>query len=658
MLGRKGPPLRVAIQDVSLEVDGGRFAAKAVSGRLVKVTARVFADGHDHLAARLLHRRAGGEWSAVEMLDTGNDVWAAEFVAGPPGMYEVSIEGWMDVYGTWLSGLRKKEAAGQDLTVEVRVGAELLSSAEPTAPANERHLLRDAATTLPGLNGAEAVALASAVHPAMARYQDRGSVCTLEAPLRLLVERERAGSGAWYEFFPRSTAGDGSHGTFATSERMLEYAAGMGFDVIYLPPIHPIGRVNRKGPNNTLTPGDHDPGSPWAIGSAEGGHLAIHPELGTAGDFHHFIERAAELGLEVAMDIAFQCAPDHPWVTEHPEWFKHLPDGSIRYAENPPKKYEDIVPFDFECEEWQALWDALCGVVLHWAEFGVRIFRVDNPHTKPFAFWEWLIARVREQYPDVVFLSEAFTRPAVLHYLAKVGFSQSYTYFTWRNTKREIIDYITELNGGEGHAYLRPNFWPNTPDILPQYLQAGGRPAFMVRFVLAATLSGNYGIYGPAFELCDATPREPGSEEYFHSEKYEVKQWGLDNAWSLRDFIARVNQIRREVPAFRSQGGPVFHETDNDRLLAYSRTDEATGQTVLVVANLDPHFRQSGYVSLGASVELEGEGLFQVHDLLGGARYLWQGRRNYVELDPQVTPAHIFVLRTTRRSERDFEYFL
>ncbi len=652
------PPSRVAIEDVSLAVNGGRFAAKAVAGHPVRVRARIFADGHDHLAGRLLHRPRGGEWASVEMRELGNDTWSAEFTAGPPGFYEVTVEGWIDTYDTWLAGLKKREAAGQDLSVELQVGALMIRAAEGNAPARERRVLREAADELPGLAGSEAVALASAVHPAMSVYQDRGLVRTMDAPLPLVVERERAGSGAWYEFFPRSTSGDGSHGTFATSERMLEYAASMGFDVVYLPPIHPIGRKNRKGPNNTLTPGENDPGSPWAIGSSDGGHVAIHPELGTADDLKRFMDRASELGLELALDIAFQCAPDHPWVSEHPEWFKHLPDGSIRYAENPPKKYEDIVPFDFECENWQELWDALCGVVLHWAEFGVRIFRVDNPHTKPFAFWEWLIATVRARYPDVVFLSEAFTRPAVLHHLAKVGFSQSYTYFTWRNTKEEIIDYVGELNEGVGHAYLRPNFWPNTPDILPQYLQAGGRPAFMVRLVLAATLSGNYGIYGPAFELCEATPRDPGGEEYYNSEKYEVKRWDLESPWSLRDFITRVNQIRRDLPAFRSFGAPVFHATDNDRLLAYSRTDEETGQTVLVVANLDPHFRQSGFVTLGDTVPVQGDGLYQVHDLLGGARYLWQGLRNYVELDPQVTPAHIFVLRTTRRSERDFEYFL
>lgn len=647
------------IASVSPEVDGGRYAAKAVEGRSVHVSARIFADGHETLAAVLMHRAAGEEWSVVPMEDTGNDRWIASFRAGPPGRYEFALEAWIDRYATWLAGLKKREDAGQDLAVEVLVGAEMIEAAAAAAPAADRGLMVRAANALREANGTAAVSLAESMKPAMAEHQDRSPVRKYERVVPLLVESERAGSGAWYEFFPRSTGRGLEHGTFATAAAMLPYVKEMGFEVVYLPPIHPIGEKNRKGPNNTLVAGPSDPGSPWAIGSHYGGHTAVHPDLGTLDDFDHFLDVAGRHGLDVALDIAFQCAPDHPWVTEHPGWFKKLPDGSIRYAENPPKRYEDIVPFDFECEDWLELWRALRDVVLFWAARNVRVFRVDNPHTKPFAFWEWLIGEVRKQYPDTVFLSEAFTRPAVLHHLAKVGFSQSYTYFTWRNTKQEIIEYITELNEGPGHAYLRPNFWPNTPDILPHYLQAGGRPAFMLRFVLAATLSGNYGIYGPAFELCEAAAREQGSEEYYNSEKYEIKDWQLESPWSLKEFITRVNGIRRDCDAFCGDDAPLFHETDNDRLIAYSRSDRDSGQTVLVVVNLDPHFKQSGFVTIRPEIELgESPGMYQAHDLLGGARYLWEGRRNYVELDPQVTPAHIFVLRTRRTTERDFEYFL
>jgi starch synthase (maltosyl-transferring) len=651
-------PSRVAIVDVSPQVDGGRYPAKATAGRTVSVTGRVFADGHEALGVELLHREPGGEWRRTPMIDRGNDLWRAEFEVGPPGTYQFTIEGWIDRYCTWLHGLEKRHAAGQDLAVEVEVGAGFIRAAAQRASGEDAQALLGAAERLGSANGEAAVALASSVAPMVIAHQDREPVRRYERELEVLVERERAAAGAWYEFFPRSTGTAGQHGTFETAAAFLPYVRGMGFDVVYLPPIHPIGAVNRKGPNNTLNATEGDHGSPWAIGAREGGHTAIHPLLGTEDDFAMFIEAARGLDLEVAMDIAFQCAPDHPWVTEHPEWFNHLPDGSIRYAENPPKKYEDIVPFDFECESWPELWAALRDVVRYWADFGIRIFRVDNPHTKPFAFWEWLIADVRASYPDAVFLSEAFTRPAVLHHLAKVGFSQSYTYFTWRNTRQEILEYVTELNAGPGHAYLRPNFWPNTPDILPHYLQAGGRPAFMVRLVLAAMLSGNYGIYGPAFELCEAQPREPGSEEYLNSEKYEVKHWDIDSPWSLREFITRVNQVRRQVPAFQDPGPPVFHDTDNERLLAFTRSDSQTGQTALVVVNLDPHFKQSGHVTLAQGSMPATEGLYQVHDLLGGARYLWQGHVNYVELDPQVTPAHIFVLRTERRTEHDFEYFL
>jgi starch synthase (maltosyl-transferring) len=433
----------------------------------------------------------------------------------------------------------------------------------------------------------------------------------------------------------------------------------MGFDVLYLPPIHPIGRVDRKGKNNALVALPDDVGSPWAIGASEGGHKSVHPALGTLDEFRRLVAKAKEHGLEIALDIALQCAPDHPYVKEHPDWFRWRADGTVQYAENPPKKYQDIYPFFFETDDWQALYAELKSVFLFWIEQGVRIFRVDNPHTKPFPFWEWVIDEVKKSHPSTIFLSEAFTRPKVMRRLAKLGFTQSYTYFTWRNTKPELIEYLTELTQSEAREYLRPNFWPNTPDILPEYLQFGGRPAFMSRLVLAATLSANYGIYGPAFELCENTPREPGSEEYLHSEKYQLRDWDLQRADSLKDFIARLNRIRRENPALHSNAGLRFHAIDNDELICYSKTSEDGANTVLVVANLDPYQVQAGWLELPLSeLRLERERPFQVHDLLSGARYLWHGARNYVRLDPQVVPAHLLRLRRRVRSERDFDYFM
>jgi starch synthase (maltosyl-transferring) len=433
----------------------------------------------------------------------------------------------------------------------------------------------------------------------------------------------------------------------------------MGFDVLYLPPIHPIGRTKRKGKNNTLTPLPDDVGVPWAIGAAEGGHKSIHPDLGTLDDFRHLVTKAQEHGMEIAMDIAFQCSPDHPYVKEHPEWFRWRPDQTVQYAENPPKRYEDIYPFEFENDNWKALWDELTHVVLYWAEQGVKIFRVDNPHTKPFHFWAYLIGKVKAQYPEAIFLAEAFTRPKVMYNLAKLGFSQSYTYFAWRNAKAELTQYLTELTQTDVKEFFRPNFWPNTPDILNEYLQFGGRPAFITRLVLAATLTANYGIYGPAFELCEATPREPGSEEYLNSEKYQIWHWDLDRPDSLKDLIARVNRIRRNNPALQSNRLLDFHPVSNDELICYSKCTDDESNIILVVANLDPHHTQAGWVDL----DLEALGIrpdeqYQVHDLLGEARYLWNGAHNYVELNPHVLPAHVFLLRRRARTEHDFDYFM
>jgi starch synthase (maltosyl-transferring) len=482
---------------------------------------------------------------------------------------------------------------------------------------------------------------------------------TICPPLVVSVEPERARFSTWYELFPRSCGpATKPHGTFADVEAELPRLAAMGFDILYLPPIHPIGRIHRKGHNNTLVPGSDDPGSPWAIGSEEGGHKAIHPALGSVAEFRHLVTAARHRGIEVALDIALQCAPDHPYVREHPEWFRRRPDGSVQYAENPPKKYEDIYPFNFATPRWSPLWEEVKSIFDFWIEQGVRVFRVDNPHTKPFAMWEWVIAEIKRERPDVIFLSEAFTRPRVMHRLAKLGFSQSYTYFAWRNTKAELTEYFTELTAGEGREYFRPNVWPNTPDILTAYLQNGGRPAFMIRLALAATLAANYGIYGPAYEVCENRPREQGSEEYLDSEKYEIKHRDLDRPDGLKDFISRVNAARRDNPALHFDWNLRFHSVDNGELICYSKVTREKRGAMLMVVNLDPYHKQSGWLDLDLdALGVTETGTFQVHDLLTDARYMWHGRRNYVELDPHVCPAHIFRVRHHERTEQQFDYF-
>jgi starch synthase (maltosyl-transferring) len=490
------------------------------------------------------------------------------------------------------------------------------------------------------------------------RYPDRRYATVYDRELRIWVDRERARFSSWYEFFPRSASPEpGRHGTFRDAEARLEYVAELGFDVVYFPPIHPIGRVKRKGPNNALEAGENDFGSPWAIGSDEGGHKAIHPELGGLEDFRRLVTRARELGIDVALDIAFQTAPDHPYVKQHPSWFTWRPDGTVQYAENPPKKYQDIYPFNFESDEWTQLWDELKSVFDYWIGQGVIVFRVDNPHTKPFPFWEWAIGEIKSAHPEVIFLAEAFTRPKIMHRLAKLGFTHSYTYFAWRNTKQELTEYFTELAHGPGREYFRPNVWPNTPDILTEYLQHGGRPAFVARFLLAATLSANYGIYGPAFELSERVPRDPGSEEYLHSEKYEIRQWDLDRPDSLRYLIARVNAIRKANAALQDDSTLAFAGTDNDQLIAYVKATADRSNVLLIVVNLDPHHRHGGWVDVDlARLGLRPDVPFEVQDLLTDARYVWHGRRNYVELTPGM--GHIFAAGRRTRDEHDLDNFV
>jgi starch synthase (maltosyl-transferring) len=543
------------------------------------------------------------------------------------------------------------------------MGARLLDQAAARATGTDAAKLKKGAASLRARGDLQArgqLALDPELAAAAARRPDRRFATRHDIEFRVRAERPRARYSTWYEMFPRSTAANpGQHGTFADLERRLAYVAEMGFDVLYLPPIHPIGLAFRKGPNNTLTAGPADVGSPWAIGADTGGHTAIHPALGTFEDFERLRQAAERRGIELALDLAYQCSPDHPWVKEHPEWFRHRPDGSIQYAENPPKKYQDIYPIDFESEDWPALWEGLKQVVLFWCGKGIRVFRVDNPHTKAFAFWEWMIAEVQSAYPDAIFLSEAFTRPKVMYRLAKLGFSQSYTYFSWRNTRQELVDYFTEITGPMVRQFFRANLWPNTPDILTEYLQMGGRPAFQLRVILAATLGANYGIYGPAYELGEHQPRLAGSEEYLDSEKYQIRRWDLESPASVRPLITRLNRARRENPALQADEGLTFHLVDNPLLLCYSKTSEDRTNTVLTVVNLDLQHRQSGWVHL----DLEAMGLeegqaFQVHDELSGSRYLWQGPANFVELDPASMPAHLFRIRLQVRSERDFDYYL
>ncbi|HTV82913.1 MAG TPA: alpha-1,4-glucan--maltose-1-phosphate maltosyltransferase [Acidobacteriaceae bacterium] len=657
--GRK----RVVIESVEPAIDAGRFPVKRIVGDSVRVEADVFADGHDHVAARLLFRYCDvPNWTAVPMQPLGSDRWRAEFPVSRLGEYLYTVSGVIDHFDTWRSDLEKRIAANQEIAVELLNGALLVEEAATRAGRDDADALRRWAAQMRNAEKPEAAqtaALDSALAALMAQFPDPALETRYEPGLRVCVDREKARYSAWYEMFPRSAAVEpGRRGTFRDVEARLDYVAGLGFDVLYLPPIHPIGRSFRKGRNNAETAGAGDPGSPWAIGGKEGGHTAIHPELGTLEDFQHLLHAAAARGLELALDIAFQCSPDHPWVLEHPQWFRHRADGSIQYAENPPKKYQDIYPLDFESSDWLALWDGLRDVFLFWIDQGVRIFRVDNPHTKAFPFWEWCIGEIKRDFPDALFLSEAFTRPRVMQRLAKLGFSQSYTYFTWRNTKQEIAEYFTELTQAPLREYLRPNIWPNTPDILPETLQIGGRAAFLSRLVLAATLGPSYGIYGPAFELGEHEPVRPGCEEYLHSEKYEIRHWKLDAPESIASAVASVNRARRENSALHANHNLCFHATDNPSLIAYSKTSFDSANMVLVVVNLDLHHTQAGWIELDLDVlRIGAEDTIQLWDQLSGARFLWQGARNYIELSAETMPAHLFRVLRRVRSEKDFDYY-
>jgi len=655
---------RVIVESVTPEVDGGRYPIKRTMGEDVVVEADVFTDGHDLLGVALLYRRdRDPEWIEAPMAFLTNDRWQASFRVTDLGRYRYTVTGWVDHFQTWRRDFKKKIDSGQNVPVELLQGAGLIDEASRRAPKAEGKSLKKWADQLRSSDVPESGRIEQALDmdmaALMAKYPDRRFATHYERELGVVVDREKAGFSAWYEMFPRSCSRSGEHGTFKDCEERLPYIASMGFDVLYLPPIHPIGVTFRKGKNGSPTAGPDDPGSPWAIGLADGGHKAIHPQLGTVKDFRQFLDKAKSSGLEIALDLAFQCSPDHPYVKQHREWFKIRSDGTVQYAENPPKKYQDIFPLEFETEQWEPLWQELRSVILYWIEQDVRIFRVDNPHTKPFAFWEWLIHEIQEDYPDVIFLAEAFTRPKPMYRLAKLGFNQSYTYFAWRSTKAELMEYFTELTHSDVREYFRPNLWPNTPDILTEELQRGGRPAFMARFVLAATLGASYGIYGPAFELCEGRPREAGSEEYLDSEKYEIKQWEIERADSLKDFIGLVNQIRRENPALHGDESLHFHSTDNDQLVCYSKSTPIGSNVILVVVNLSPYHTHSGWVQLDLDhLGLDLDHPFQVQDLLTNAYYRWDGPRNYIEINPHSAPAHIFRVRRWLRTEQDFDYYM
>jgi starch synthase (maltosyl-transferring) len=640
----------VVIENLQPLIDGGRYPIKRIIGEDLVVEADIFKDGHDVVAANLKWRVLGKRaWRETPMNFVDNDRWRGVCTLYDQDIHEYTVEAWTDAFRSWQAEFAKKFEAGiADLRSEALEGAALVEAAARRARdrADRRRLLEFYRQISTGANSEiHAIAQSGQLEVLMATYPDRAAATQYDPSARVVVDRPAALIGAWYEFFPRSAEGRGDRGsTFRDCLPRVDDAQAMGFDVIYFPPIHPIGHTNRKGRNNSVTCEPGDPGVPWAIGSDAGGHKAVEPSLGTLEDFDWLQKEVRKRGMEIALDFAINCSPDHPYVKEHPDWFYKRPDGTIKYAENPPKKYEDIYPVNFRCENWRELWAEMKSIVLFWAEHGVRIIRVDNPHTKPVAFWEYLIRGVREKYPDTIFLAEAFTRPKMMKVLAKAGFNQSYTYFTWRNSKRELIEYFTELTQTEMSEYFRPNLWPNTPDILPLVLSEGGRPAFMIRVALAATLSPLYGIYS-GYELCESEAL-PEREEYLDSEKYQYKERDWNAPGNIKDWIARLNKIRKENRALQFYTNLRFHDADNDAILFYSKMTAARDNIILVVVNLDPYRKQNSfvYVPIESFGPMESD-VYQVQDLLSGATYTWRGRRNYVELDPDIQPAHVFLVR-------------
>ncbi len=647
----------IVIEAVSPEIDGGQWPIKRVVGDSIAVEADIFKEGHDLLTARVVYRELGAaRWHEEPMLPTVNDRWRGSFSVDRNTHYVYSVLAFTDVYGSWRADLQKRIAAAQDVTSELLEGLWLVEQAsERASDPDDRGRLEAYAARWREFSGPTAMrdaaelAISDELGQVMDRWPDRADVTLYRRELELLVDRPAARFAAWYEIFPRSQGNDPTRSaTFREAEARIPSIADMGFDVLYMTPIHPIGHTKRKGPNNTLVAGPNDPGSPYAIGSEVGGHEAIAPELGTVEDFLHFQDVAKQYGLELAMDFAIQVSPDHPWVKEHPEWFYHRPDGTIKYAENPPKKYEDIYPLNFRTADWKNLWAAWRDLIVVWAERGVRIFRVDNPHTKPLAFWEWLIGDVQSVYPDTIFLAEAFTRPKMMRALAKLGFTQSYTYFTWRNERWELIEYLTELTQTEMREYYRANFFANTPDILPRILQVGGRPAFRMRLLLAATLSSVYGIYS-GFELCENRPRGPDSEYYLDSEMYQHKVWDWDREGDIVDDVKRINRIRRQHPALHLYDNLRFHGSDNPQIIAYGKATPDASDVVVCVVNLDPFWPQSAWIDVPVREwGIAGDQPYVVHDLMTDQRYTWRGSWNWVRLDPHVQPAHVFAIEIPR----------
>ncbi len=637
---------RAVIEHISPQIDGGEFPIKRIPGEVVVVKADVFGDGHDLIGALLLHRAAGEKkWTEVKMRPLENDQWTASFLTRKPGMYEYTVVAWVDHALSWHHGFCKKAEAGEHLELELRIGAELLRRVAKKAQAADATWLKNTAKLFEEeAHYKEALAIGCSE-----RLEDLIESLPLRdnetaAPVyKLYVEREKAQFSTWYEFFPRSASPDRSRsGTFKDCEALLRVISELGFDTLYFPPIHPIGESHRKGKNNSTTALPGEPGSPWAIGSHLGGHKAINPELGTIEDFERLVKSANNMGIEIALDLAYQCSPDHPYVKSHPQWFRWRPDGTVQYAENPPKKYQDVLPLNFETDDWQNLWNELKSVIEFWISKGIKIFRVDNPHTKPFIFWQWIMEEMRRNHPEVIFLSEAFTRPRITARLAKVGFQQSYSYFTWRQTKKELTEYLTELTQTELREYFRANFWPNTPDILPYYLQKTGHTHSAARFVLAATLSSNYGMYGPVYEMLENEPM-PGKEEYFNSEKYEIRHWEWFSSTPFRELIRKINLIRKDNAAFHTTFNIEFCETDNEHLIAFFKSTRDARNQILTIINLDPTSKQTGWVKLPATLMPAHEGqVLEMNDLMDNSRYRWNRQWNYVELDPRLLPAHIF----------------
>jgi starch synthase (maltosyl-transferring) len=635
---------RVYITHVMPSIDNGTYPSKAVVNDKIMFTADLFADGHDQVSASLfIKQQEADEWQEVAMQHLINDHWTAPFCFREIGVYVFIIKAWVNHYASWINGLQKKIDANQDVNVDLLIGANLLEEAAIELPEFSQKLKQWAmALRHKAINEDLLKTLSEDASPVMRLYR-REAFTSVTQVYSIEAERLKAGFSTWYELFPRSTADiPGHHGTFHDVKRLLPRIAKMGFDVLYLPPIHPIGEVKRKGKNNSLVANPEEPGSPWAIGSRHGGHTAIHPQLGTLADFQELIAAAQEYNIEIAMDIAFQCAPDHPYVQHHPNWFKWRPDGSIQYAENPPKRYEDILPFDFETPDWKNLWEELRSVLYYWIGVGIKIFRIDNPHTKALAFWEWVIREIRRDEPAVIFLAEAFTRPRIMEQLAKGGFNQSYTYFTWRNTKWELETYMRELTKTTMRHYFRPCFWPNTPDILPPILSQGGENAHIMRAILAATLSANYGIYGPVYEF-GINDQHPGKEEYTNNEKYEIKHWNWNAYTRIGEIIARLNKIRKQHPALQSTCNIEFAEVQNDQLICYVKADQQAQDRLVIAVNLDLSNTQGAFVKIPLSaLQLDEARPYHLFDLLSGDKYEWFGEWNYVELNPHLMPAHIF----------------